>query len=88
MAAVCQLVLAMALWPPGVFPLVNSSLENSEAACWTWAEENGILCCTHWLYTSAPFCFMISVSNQSVAGQPVAPPGPGRPCTTAYRRRT
>ena len=55
-----------------MLPVVNSSLLNSAAACWTWGELNGTLCCTHWLYTSAPFCFMISVSNQSVAGQPVA----------------
>src|SRR4249919_938491 len=70
--AVPKLLLAIELCPPKVLPEVNRSLENSSAACFTSGESNLTVWSTHWLYTSAPCCFMISVSNQSVAGQPVA----------------
>src|SRR6476469_7936932 len=41
---------------------------------WTLGSLNGILCWTHWSYTSGPYMRSMTSSIQSVSGQPVAVP--------------
>ena len=51
---------------------MNSSFWNSVGGLPDPGESNLTSCVTHWLYTSMPPYLQDQVSNQSVAGQPVA----------------
>ena len=47
---------------------------TASATALTFGSLNGILCWTHWSYTSGPLMRIMKSSNQSVIGQPVATP--------------
>ena len=71
--AVPKLVLAMALWPPRVLPVGEQQLAELVGGLLDLRRvEHDLVRAPIGCTRRRRCCFMISVSNQSVAGQPVA----------------